>query len=256
MQFVTIDDKKLAVEIEGSGEPVIMMHGLGGTTNVWGAQAKALAARFTSIRFDLEGSGRSPAVSSLSVQGWVQDLDALMRSLGIASARIVAHSLGTLIAQHFAAAHPERVSRLTLLGINRAPQDERRQALRDRAAKVRSEGLEAIVDNVVSAGTSQHARADNPLLEHFARELVLRQPAEGYARSCEAVAGSKTADISRIRCPVLLIAGDEDSVSPPKTSETVAPTLADAKLVVLEKCGHWMPIERPHEVTRALLAFL
>lgn len=256
MKFIAIGDKKLAAEIDGVGEPVIMMHGLGGTTNVWGVQAKALAGKFKTIRFDLEGSGRSPAVSTLSVQGWVDDVSALMRSEGIASVRIVAHSLGTLIAQHFAAAHPERVSRLALLGINRAPPDERRQALRDRAAKVRSEGLEAIVDNVVSAGTSQDARADNPLLEPFARELVLRQPAEGYARSCEAVAASKTADISRITCPVLLIAGADDSISPLRISESVAPTLADAKLVVLEKCGHWIPIERPHEVTRALMAFL
>jgi 3-oxoadipate enol-lactonase len=256
MKFIAIGDKRLAAEIDGTGEPVIMLHGLGGTTNVWGAQAKASATKFKTIRFDLEGSGRSPAVSTLSVQGWVDDLSGLMRSEGIASARIVAHSLGTLIAQHFAAAYPERVSRLALLGVNRAPPDERRQALRDRAAKVRSEGLEAIVDNVVSAGTSAQARADNPLIEPFARELVLRQPAEGYARSCEAVAASKTADISHIRCPVLLIAGEEDSVSPPKISEGLASTLSDAKLVVLEKCGHWMPIERPQEVARALLAFL
>lgn len=251
----TVNGKKLAVEVQGSGEAVILMHGLGGTANVWGAQIAELSRKFRTIRFDLEGSGRSPAASALSVQGWVDDLGALMRAEGVSRARIVAHSLGTLIAQHFAAQNPERVASLALLGINRAPPDERRQALRDRAAKVRQDGLEAIVDNVVAAGISAHSR-QIPLVEPFARELILRQPAEGYARSCEAVAESRPADLAGIACPVLLIAGDEDSVSPPSISQAVAPTLRDARVVILEKCGHWMPIERPAEVTQALMDFL
>jgi 3-oxoadipate enol-lactonase len=251
----TINNKRLAVEIAGSGEPVIMVHGLGGTTNVWGAQLPSLAHKFRVIRYDLEGSGRSPATPSLSIAGWIHDLEALMDTEGAKKARIVAHSLGTLIAQHFAAAHPERVDRLALLGVNRAPSDDRRQALRDRAQKVRVGGLEAIVDSVIAGGLSPHAR-QNPLIEAFARELVLRQDAEGYARSCEAVAGAQPADLSRISCPLLLIAGEDDAVSPPQISRSLGQSLPHAEVIVLEACGHWLPIERPQEVTQALLGFL
>ena len=167
---------------QGSGEPVVLIHGLGGTTNVWGAQVDDLSRRFTVVRVDLEGSGRSPAASILSVQSWVDDLLALADDEGLSPLRVVGHSLGTLIAQHFTAQNPSRVVRLALLGINRAPVDARRQALRDRAAKVREGGLEAIVDSVVSAGISRHA-PQNPLVAPFARELVLRQSPEGYAHS-------------------------------------------------------------------------
>jgi pimeloyl-ACP methyl ester carboxylesterase len=251
----TIGSKKLAVEVEGSGEPVILIHGLGGTTNVWGPQLYALTPKFKVIRYDLEGSGRSPAASALSIESWVDDLDALMCAEAIAKARLVAHSLGTLIAQHFAARHPDRVDRLVLLGVNRAPTDERRQALRERAAKVRAGGLEAIVDSVMAGGLSPHARK-NPPVEAFARELVLRQSPEGYARSCEAVAAAQAADISRISCPVLLLAGEDDTVSPVTVSQSFAQSLPDAQVIVLRECGHWLPIERPVEVAERLVAFL
>lgn len=126
----TIRNKKMAVEKQGSGEPVVLIHGLGGTTNVWGAQVDDLSRRFTVVRVDLEGSGRSPAASILSVQSWVDDLLALADDEGLSPLRVVGHSLGTLIAQHFTAQNPSRVVRLALLGINRAPVDARRQALR------------------------------------------------------------------------------------------------------------------------------
>lgn len=249
-------DRTLAVEISGSGEAVIMLHGLGGTMNIWHAQAQELSKRFTVIRVDLAGSGRSSTPAHLSIGGWVDDLAAIMRFEGIARASIVAHSLGTLIAQHFAAEHPDCISRLALFAVNKAPPDERRQALRDRAAKVRQDGLRSIVDGVVSAGTAPSARADNPLLEPFIRELVLRQSAEGYALSCEAIANSVAADLSRIRCPTLLVAGVEDAISPPKLAESVAPALANAKLATIEKCGHWLPVERPRDVMQRLGEFL
>lgn len=251
----TIRNKKMAVEKQGSGEPVVVIHGLGGTTNVWGAQVDDLSRRFTVVHVDLEGSGRSPAASKLSVQSWVDDLVALADDEGLSTLRVVGHSLGTLIAQHFTAQNPSRVVRLALLGINRAPVDARRQALRDRAAKVREGGLEAIVDSVVSAGISRHA-LQNPLVAPFARELVLRQSPEGYARSCEAISEAVAADLSRIKCPVLLVAGEDDTVSPPSISQSVASELGGAKVVILKQCGHWMPIERPAEVNRALMDFL
>jgi pimeloyl-ACP methyl ester carboxylesterase len=66
-----INGKTLAVDIDGEGDALVMVHGLGGTTNVWGPQVPALAKRFRVIRFDLEGAGRSPATGPLqSTAGW------------------------------------------------------------------------------------------------------------------------------------------------------------------------------------------
>ena len=248
--------KALSVEKQGSGEPVVLLHGLGSTANVWEPQVRALADRFTLVRFDLEGAGRSPATGPLSIAGWVEDLKALLDAEGIGRARFVGHSLGTLILQHFAVAHPGAVEKLVFIGVNRAPPEARRQAIRERVAKVRADGIDAIVETVVKGGLSPHTVEDKPEVVAFVRELLTRQPTEGYARSCEAMAASVAADVSGIRVPVLLIAGRDDAISPVANSEALAAELAGSRVEIIERCGHWHPIEQPTAVSQALRAFL
>jgi pimeloyl-ACP methyl ester carboxylesterase len=254
--LVEVRGKKLSVEKHGSGEPVVLLHGLGSTANVWEPQVRALADRFTLVRYDLEGAGRSPYTGALSIEGWVQDLKALLDLERIGKARLVGHSLGTLILQHFAVAYPGHVEKRVLIGVNRAPPEARRQAVRERVAKVRAEGLDAIVDTVVKGGLSPHSLANKPEVVAFVRELLTRQPAEGYARSCEAMAAAVAADVTGIEAPVLLVAGRDDGVSPVANSEGIAADLPNAQLRILEQCGHWHPIEQPAAVAQALREFL
>ncbi len=254
--LLEVRGKKLSVEKQGSGEPVVFVHGLGSTLNVWEPQVRALVERFTLVRFDLEGAGRSPHAGALSIDGWVQDLKAMLDALQIARASFVGHSLGTLILQHFAVAHSQRVDRLVFIGVNRAPPEARRQAIRDRVAKVRSEGIDAIVEAVVKGGLSLHTLAEKPEVVAFVRELLTRQSDEGYARCCEAMAASVAADAGAIAAPVLLLAGRDDAVSPVANSEGLAADLKNAELRILEQCGHWHPIEQPAAVSQALREFL
>jgi 3-oxoadipate enol-lactonase len=252
----TIGRKKLAVDVEGDGEPVVFLHGLGSTSNVWEPQAMALREKFKVIRYDLEGAGRSPLTGPLSIESWVKDLAALLDKQGIAQARFVGHSLGTLILQHFAVLHAERVLKLALIGVNRAPPEARRIAVRERVAKVRTEGLPSIAPAIIKGGLSPYTFVNKPELVGFVRELLLRQSTEGYAACCEAMAASTAADISRITCPVLVIAGEDDAISPPANGSAFAAELADGRYKAIEKCGHWQPIEQPAALNAILEEFL
>lgn len=251
-----IRGKKLSVEKQGSGDPVILLHGLGSTANVWEPQVRALAGRFAMIRYDLEGAGRSPLSGPLSIDSWVSDLAALLDANAIAKARFVGHSLGTLILQHFASRYPERVIKLALLGVNRAPPEARRQAVRERVAKVRAEGIDAIVETVVKGGLSPYTLQNKPEVVAFVRELLQRQSDEGYAACCSAMAESVAADPKTIGAPVLVIAGADDNVSPPAIGEGLAAELPHGEFRLLEQCGHWLPIEQPAAVNEALQRFL
>jgi len=73
---VQVNGKELAVEVTGDGPPVVLVHGLGGTSNFYQPQVAALAERFTVVRPDMEGSGRSPVAGAVSIEGFANDLAA------------------------------------------------------------------------------------------------------------------------------------------------------------------------------------
>jgi 3-oxoadipate enol-lactonase len=253
---VNVGGARLAVEVAGSGPPVVLLHGLGGTGNFYQPQLAALAERFTVVRPDLRGHGRSPTAGEISIEGYAADLLAVLDALELEQIRLVGHSMSTLTVQHFAAAHPDRVSALALLGAVHAPAEPGRQAQRQRAATVRAEGMVAVADTVVANATSPATRRDQPVVAAFIRELLMRQDPEGYAQGCEALAGAAEPDTTAIRVPVLLATGADDGVGTPAVSEELTDRLTDAQVAVYPDCGHWTALEAAAQLTDDLVKFL
>ena len=250
-----INGKQIALEEQGDGDAVVMIHGLGGTSNTWYPQVGPLARFCRVVRLDLEGSGRSPAAGALSIASFADDVTAMMDALDIPAAHLCGHSMGTIIGQHIAAKQPERVRSLALFGPLAEPPAPARQAMRERAATARKDGMTPIADALVQAATSAETKAHRPAAAAFVREILMRQDPEGYARTCEALAAAASADLASIRCPTLLVTGDEDGVSPPPAVEALGERIAGSRLIVLGGCGHWTPIEKPSQVSAALLNF-
>ncbi|MCY4408493.1 MAG: alpha/beta hydrolase [Rhodospirillaceae bacterium] len=250
-----INGKEIAVEQEGAGDAVIMVHGLGGTANTWYPQVGPLARFFRVVRLDLEGSGRSPATGALSIASFAADVIAVMDELDISTAHLCGHSMGTIVCQHIAAEWPERVKSLVLLGPLAEPPEPARPAIRDRAGVARKNGMVPIADTLVEVAISAETRAHHPASAAFVREILMRQDAEGYARTCEALAAAESADLSNIGCKTLLITGDEDGVSPPPAVKALGKRIKGSRVAVLPGCGHWTPIEKPTQVNGLLLNF-
>jgi len=249
----------LAVERDGAGETVLLIHGLGGTSNTWSALGTTLA-RHATIRPDLPGSGRSARVGGeLSIERFVSAMLKVLDGCGAAGAHVVGHSLGTIVATHLAAEHPERVRSLALFGPLLAPAEGARAAIRTRGETARSDGtigMQAIADTLVQASTSASTKARRPTALAFVRESLMRQDPEGYGRSCDALAAAIPADVSRIDCPTLLVTGDEDAVAPPQSVRMIGDRIAGSRVEVLRGCGHWAPIEMPEECATLLAAHL
>ncbi|MDE0049743.1 MAG: alpha/beta fold hydrolase [Rhodospirillales bacterium] len=250
-----VNGKQIAVEDQGEGDAVVMVHGLGGTGNTWHPQAGPLARFFRVIRLDLEGSGRSPAAGDLSIASFAADAIAVMDALDISTAHLCGHSMGTIVCQHLAAQHAERVKSLALLGPLAEPPEPARQAIRDRAAVARKSGMVPIADTLVEVAISAETRSHQPATAAFVREILMRQDAEGYARTCEALADARSAELAAIRCPTLLITGDEDGVAPPPAVRALGGRIAGSRVAVLPGCGHWTPVEKPAQVNGLLLNF-
>lgn len=259
MSFQLID--RVAVEEEGEGPAVVCVHGLGGSSNSFTPLMPALA-RHRVLRVDLPGSGRSQrAEGELSIERYVEALLRICERLGVARAHWVGHSMGTIVCQHIAAGHPKLAASIALFGPLIAPPDAARTAMKARAAKARegAAGMHEITQGLLQAAISADTRQRLPLAVAFVRESLMRQEGEAYARSCEALAGAQAAAVERIEAPVLLVTGDEDGVAPPQSVRAMADRLHNAarkRVVVLSRCGHWTPVERPDECQRELRDFL
>ena len=259
MPFHWVD--RVAVEEEGEGPAIVCAHGLGGSSNTWTPLMPALA-RHRVIRVDLPGSGRSQRVEGeLSIQRFVDALLHVCERLDIGRAHWLGHSMGTIVCQHIAAAHPKRVASVALFGPLIAPTDAARAAMTARAAKARggAEAMQEITEALLGSAVSADTRERQPLAVAFVRESLMRQDGESYARSCEALAAAPAAAVETIEAPVLLVTGDEDGVAPPQAVRAMAERLHRARstrVVVLPRCGHWTPVERPDECRRELRDFL
>ena len=253
---------RTVVEDEGEGDTVVCVHGLGGSTNTFTPLMPALA-RHRVIRVDMPGSARSQRVEGpLTIERFVETLLSVCTRLNVTRAHWVGHSLGTIVCQHVAVAAPKLVRSIALFGPLIAPPEAARTAIRARAAKARAEGtagMHEIALGLLNGAISAETRQRSPLAVAFVRESLMRQDADAYARTCDALAEASAAAVERIEAPVLLVTGDEDGVAPPQQVRAFADKLHSAKstrVVVLPKCGHWTPVERPEDCARELRDFL
>lgn len=261
MPFHVID--KVVVEDDGDGDPVVCVHGLGGSANTWTAVMDAMKGHRV-LRVELPGSARSLAPSgTLGIEFMAAALEGVCNHLKIQRAQWVGHSLGTIVCQHVAARQPRLVRSMALFGPLLAPGDPARKAIRARADAVEAGGAGAMRDvaqALMLGATSAHSRERNPVVAAFVRESLSRQDPMAYARTCRALADAHSADLTRVAAPSLLITGDEDAVAPPQAVRAMADALAQhharPQVTVLPRCGHWTPIERPEDCARELRAWL
>jgi len=246
----------LAVEIDGDGEALLCIHGLGGSSNTWSPVMAALAG-FKVIRPDLPGSARSPlAAEKLSIDVYVAALEGLLAALEVDAVHLVAHSLGTVIAQHFAVRNPGKVKSLALFGPLAAPPEPARPNITARAQLARSgpAAMQEIADTIVKGATSEQTK-QQPVTLALVRESVMRQSPEGYAQSCEALAAAQSAEIERITVPTLLVTGDQDGIAPAANVAVMARRIQGSRQVVFDACGHWTTFENPRSCMQQLEAF-
>ena len=133
--------ERMAVDLAGRATPWSSSTAWAAARTSGRRRSWPCGSRYRTVRPDLPGSGRSPAGEPLSIDGLA---DAMMRMagvLGVERAHFVGHSMGTIVCQHLAATEPQLVRRLALFGPLLAPPDPARQAMRERAAKARAEGM-------------------------------------------------------------------------------------------------------------------
>ncbi len=253
-----VNGARMAVDEYGAGAPVVLVHGLGTTaTDLWKNVTAELASDFRVVAYDLRGSGSSQvAPGPYPIELLAGDLAALIDALGLDRVAIVGHSLGGGIALQYAAAHPERTRAVVGVAAVAEPPKPRKQAMRERADAVETNGMAAVAEDVAADGIAPSFREAHPEELQELISLLASNSPEGYAAQCRTLATMSAPDLARISAPVLLVCGELDVPSPPSMNRDVAARLPDAEVVVIPDCAHIIPWEKPAELLAAARPFL
>lgn len=245
-------------EVVGDGPPVLLIHGAtGDSREYWGAVAPLLAERFRVITYDQRGFGRSPAdPAARGIDGLVDDAAALLDHLDAVPAAVVGISLGGIVAQQLAARRPDVVARMVLAATT---------------ARIgpRLQLLGSVLSAVAALDDPGLLFDLNTVLCHS--DAYLDQHADDVARlRAEVVAADGAAWMARlgppspwdgvpagaIRCPTLLLFGDEDAEMPLRCAHELHERIPQATTAVLRGAGHKVAQEQPEAFARAVGDFL
>ncbi|WP_370152425.1 alpha/beta fold hydrolase [Ferrovibrio sp.] len=242
-----------------AGQPVVVfIHGNACDHTVWALQTRWFAYHgYSVLALDLPGNGRSEGPMPDSVEAFADWMPKLLDAAGVKQAVLVGHSMGALIALETAARHPDRVSRISLLGFAfPMAVNPELQALADSGAYTVVE----LMNDWMIAKSNQIGgnRVPGQYLLAGAIRLVDRAPRTALAlgfRACNAYQGGKAA-VAAAACPAQIIAGERDIMTPLRAARGWAQEFRQGRIDVLPGCGHLMMGERPDETLDALKDFI
>jgi pimeloyl-ACP methyl ester carboxylesterase len=260
MPKLQVGEHELHYERGGSGEPLLMIQGMSGTHVAWGEPFLApLRESFDVIAFDNRGIGLSgPIDGPFTILEMAEDAAGVLDQLGIESAHVVGISMGGMIAQDLALAHPERLRSLTLgctycggTGSQMMPEENARKLMEGMASGDRDKAIRASYE----VNLSPAFRSDESRFAAF-NEMATSVPAarETIQLQVQAIFGHDTsARLGEISTPTLIVHGTEDGVLPYPNAEQIASLMPAARLETLQGVGHmfwWEQPERSAELIR------
>jgi 3-oxoadipate enol-lactonase len=245
-----------AVDGDPGGLPVVFANSLGTDFRLWDRLLPLLPGGIRILRFDKRGHGLSSCPpGEYTMSELVEDTAQLLRALEIRDCLFVGLSIGGLIAQGLASAHPELVRAMVIS--NSAARVGNAQLWQERIELLRAGGIEALADNIMERWFAASFRHDRQLEMLAWRNMLTRSPLEGYIGCCAAIAGcDMSAETAQLSLPALLIAGDEDGSVPPDVVRATAELIPGSRFESIDDAGHLPCVEHPREYARILGEFI
>jgi pimeloyl-ACP methyl ester carboxylesterase len=241
--YVELPGVKTWYEVEGAGDPLLLLHGGLCTNEIWGAQRAALAARYSLFLPERRGHGHTPDVEGpLSYQDMADDTIAFLESVVGGPAHLVGWSDGGIVALLVAIARPDLVRKVVAMGANFLPAPE-------------SSAAPAMLDNMSAdapamAGfrgmyevASPDGAAHWPVVVNKMADMIRTQPT------------ISTEDLARLSAPTLVLVGDDDLIT---LEHTIAlyRAIPHSELAVVPGTSHALAMEKPQQVNQLIVDFL
>lgn len=250
------DDRHIGYTEAGGGErlPVVFLHGVGSDKSVWAPQLEHFGQERRAVAFDYPGYGDSdPAPEGTSRDDYARAILAAMRALGVEKAHVCGLSLGGVVAIAMAALEPDACVSLILADTFASHPDG--QGIYDRSVAAASTGsLRPLAETRTDVLLAQPA---DPTVRSEVIETMSAIAPAAYVIGAEAVWLARQEDRAHdIRCPVLVLCGEADRVTPPALSTSLVKMIPGARMELVEGAGHLANLERPDAFNALAGAFI
>lgn len=257
---VKLAGSDLAYDVSGDGPTLCLLHAFPFHRGMWRPQVETLRRSWRVVTFDARGFGESPRGDGLlTMERIADDAVALLDHLAEDQAVFAGLSMGGYAAFALHRRHRDRVRALVLADTRaEADTDEGRAGRAALSERVRRDGAEPAVDAMLPLLLGSHTRSSNPELVETVRAMMLAAPAGGIT---DALAGlgvraDSTLTLREIRCPALVVVGEEDELTPMASAETIRQGIAGSRLAIIPKAGHLSNLENPEAFNAAVSGFL
>jgi 3-oxoadipate enol-lactonase len=258
MNFIEVNGVGLRYEVSGQGDrTIVLVHEMGGTLDSFDEVAPLLARSRRVLRYDTRGAGMSSKVRGpLTIDTMADDIAALLDAVGVnGKVALAGVAVGGAIALHFAARHPQRASAVIAGSPATSVEADRMSAVMARLAEIEAKGMGFAVEGSMQNGYPAELRDNARRFANFRARWLGNDPAS-YATLYRMLTGTDLAEeLTRLKCPVLVIGGELDRVRPAAVSEAIAKTIPSARYKAL-RTGHYMAVQTPELIADAISEFL
>ena len=247
MSYVSVEGTDIYYEgTIGKTVPIIFVHGAGGSSQRWPEQLLTLNGHYNTVALDLPGHGKSGGNLLSSISDMAEFIADFAGSLSQGDFILVGHSMGGAIAQELALQHPKKVRGLILIGTGAKLRVSRELLATLGAGRIPFRNA----DYLFGSATPKHKR------DAFLREMNEVSPAVYLADFNACNEFDRLQAIKEIKVPCLIVVGDEDVMTPVKSSQFLQDNLVNSQLRIIKGTGHLCMLEKPAEVTEIIESFL
>jgi 3-oxoadipate enol-lactonase len=247
-------------ELHGKeGAPwLALSHSLACSVRMWDPQIAALKGRYRILAYDTRGHGGSEAPQgAYTLELLADDLKALIDHLGAKNPHYCGLSMGGMIGQTFALKYPGVLRTLTLADTTSRYPAAAWPQWQERIKIAEDKGMAPLVEPTLQRWFTEPFRKSNPAPVAAIGKLIASTPVAGYVGCCHAIPKiNLTARLKEIKCPVLVICGEQDPGTPPAMAREIHHNAPGSKLVMIPQAAHLSNLEQPAAFTKAMQEFL
>jgi 3-oxoadipate enol-lactonase len=252
------DPVRSAFSVEGEGEPLFLIHGIGASRASFAGLIPLLRSQYRCISYDLRGHGASPVPKPpYTLDDLVEDLEALRKELGIERAHVAGHSLGGMIGPAYARKYPQHVLTLGLWSTAAFRTGDDSAKVKGVVAAMRSKGIPQVLETLRDRWfTPEFAERRPDVITRRMQQVIDTDP-EVFLSVFDIYAETEMSPwLHEVKHPCLVLTGENDGGCNPRLNRQIAAALPDAELVILPVLRHAILLEAAGQVAPPVQDFL